>query len=289
MTNHGRIYTYVKALGKPPVLATFSTCLVKALSGNPDLDETWVDVSLDASRLILSNNSQGYPMQHFTACPMRHLTENQKSKIPQNILDRNIGAAVSILLESSDKKVLLTRRPSHMRTFPNIWVPPGGSIDPQDASLLDAGLRELEEEVNLSIDRSQVQNSSPLCLWESVYPTTLKKGEPKRQHCVVYFHIKVEKHSKELQREVKLQADEVGACSWLNRPLVDLAIGETPKPESVPEHFDVYQLNPDSGECDLVRKSSKVLSAQFDGSTESDVERLSSGTIFALQRWTEIQ
>ena len=32
-------------------------------------------------------------------------------------------------LESSDTKVLLTRRPPHMRTFPNVWVPPGTELN----------------------------------------------------------------------------------------------------------------------------------------------------------------
>ena len=37
--------------------------------------------------------------------------------------------AVTVLLQSSDGQVLVTRRPEHMRTFPNVWVPPGISHD----------------------------------------------------------------------------------------------------------------------------------------------------------------
>ena len=38
-----------------------------------------------------------------------------------------------------------------MRTFPNVWVPPGGSIEGSDRSLLEAGARELKEEVGIDI------------------------------------------------------------------------------------------------------------------------------------------
>ena len=63
-----------------------------------------------------------------------------------------------------------------MRTFPNVWVPPGGSIDWNEVSLFAAGLRELEEETNLKVKDEDVLNCKPLCMWESVYPTMLAKG-----------------------------------------------------------------------------------------------------------------
>ena len=46
-------------------------------------------------------------------------------------------------METSDKNILLTRRARHMRTFPGVWVPPGGHIE-QGETLLQAGLRELQ-------------------------------------------------------------------------------------------------------------------------------------------------
>ena len=71
---------------------------------------------------------------------------------------------------------MLTRRAAHMRTFPNIWVPPGGGIDWNEASLLAAGLRELKEETNLEVIEQDIVNCKPLCMWESVYPTMLSIG-----------------------------------------------------------------------------------------------------------------
>ena len=38
-----------------------------------------------------------------------------------------------------------------MRTFPGVWVPPGGHIELNE-TLLEAGLRELREETGLKLD-----------------------------------------------------------------------------------------------------------------------------------------
>ena len=90
------------------------------------------------------------------------------------------------LLETFDGSILLTRRASHMRTFPNIWVPPGGSIDWDEESLFAAGLRELQEETNLQFADEDIVSCKPLCMWESMYPTMLSKGICTKSSIIVY-------------------------------------------------------------------------------------------------------
>ena len=55
-----------------------------------------------------------------------------------------------------------------MRTFPGVWVPPGGGIDPEDKSLVHTALRELQEETGLVLDMEKgVRDVHQLCMWES--------------------------------------------------------------------------------------------------------------------------
>lgn len=48
---------------------------------------------------------------HATHCPQRQFASNMICKI-----------AAIVVVRSADGCVLLTRRASHMRTFPNVWV-----------------------------------------------------------------------------------------------------------------------------------------------------------------------
>lgn len=52
-----------------------------------------------------------------------------KDKLPADIYNRGINSGAAVLLESCDGKILLTRRARHLRTFPGVWVPPGGHIE----------------------------------------------------------------------------------------------------------------------------------------------------------------
>ena len=125
-------------------------------------------------------------------------------------------------------------------------------------------------------------------------------GDARRQHSVVYFHIAVSKTSHELQSQIVLQEQEVGASAWFNRTLVEIAMGqrngfnhakdvsENFKSDEIPKTFTIYRFKPNSnGSCELVEWPTKVLILRIqDSGTEcTDVERLSSGTIFALQQW----
>merc|ERR1712227_523397 len=84
-------------------------------------------------------------------CPITNMTKLQLSQLPDSIINRGINVGVVTIVESEDK-VLLIRRPLSQRTFPGIWVPPGGHIE-YDEQLQEAGLRELHEETGLKLSR----------------------------------------------------------------------------------------------------------------------------------------
>lgn len=86
---------------------------------------------------------------HTTA----HIRDERHLFGPAHVLT---DAAVLIAVtDRADPGVILTQRPSTMRSHPGQVAFPGGKIDPDDASVEDAALREAEEE--LAIPRSQVK------------------------------------------------------------------------------------------------------------------------------------
>jgi len=57
-----------------------------------------------------------------------------------------IGVGAAIL---RDKKILLTKRVSSKKNFPNCWTFPAGRLKPTDKSLEAAAIREIKEEIDL--------------------------------------------------------------------------------------------------------------------------------------------
>ena len=74
---------------------------------------------------------------------MTCLSPGGRDLLPAETSQRGVDVGVVVILESRDREVLVTRRAAHMRTFPGVWVPPGGHIE-QGETLLEAGLRELQ-------------------------------------------------------------------------------------------------------------------------------------------------
>ena len=123
-----RVLTYLKR-GQDIILAPFGQCVVSSFVKDTEQNEVEVNCDLAPQGLVLSKKDEkssvrSVTLRHPPFCPMLHLSQELKEKVK---LQSNLGVsvAVAVILESSDTKVLLTRRPPHMRTFPNVWVPPG--------------------------------------------------------------------------------------------------------------------------------------------------------------------
>jgi 8-oxo-dGTP pyrophosphatase MutT (NUDIX family) len=124
-------------------------------------------------------------------------------------------AAVAVAIDPQGR-VLLTRRPPSMRTFPGAWVLPGGAVDATDASVYAAAVRELHEETGLR----PAAHARARCIgvWESCYPTTKEAwararslGERTAHHLVVFVEVCVDGGAR-----VELQADECDAAVWIH-------------------------------------------------------------------------
>jgi len=91
---------------------------------------------------------------------------------------------VGLVLDSAREHVLVTRRPSYMRSYPDGWVFPGGGVE-EGESLAQAVTREILEETGLV---TSVHDWKIFSLWESVYPTTAPiDGGIKSHYLVIYM------------------------------------------------------------------------------------------------------
>ena len=165
---------------------------------NVDVKEYKGGVSLKAA------SSGGVPMGRSATCPIADLQKMGIELKPRHPFPR-VGI---VIIPTCEGKILLTRRESHMRTFPRAWVLPGGAIDAGE-TLQQAGIRELKEETNLD-------TSGPLHLmglWESGFPT-LVSGCIQRQELSSHFLVVFYKSEISNPSDLKLSPNEGDAAVW---------------------------------------------------------------------------
>uniref|UniRef100_A0A3B4ARX7 m7GpppN-mRNA hydrolase NUDT17 n=1 Tax=Periophthalmus magnuspinnatus TaxID=409849 RepID=A0A3B4ARX7_9GOBI len=204
------------------------------------------------------------PPQRPSFCPIKHLSITEAAAIPLDVRQRGVDVGVAILLQSSDQRLLLTRRAKHLRIFPNVWV-------------LEAGLRELKEETGLHLEQDQV-HTRILGLWESVFPAMLSRGLPQRHHIVVYILLMTPRDHQQLQEDLSPSALEVSACLWAEPRLIRAAF----------PGLDLIQSCSVSLEGSL--KGVSIPVSVFKTSAPDhgpDLERISTGTKYALRLWLQ--
>ena len=185
----------------------------------------------NSSWLLPMGRARECPNMGSTSCPTtvpstQIATERQRK---QNTTSRaHPGlAVVGIVTDNSqgnDGRILITRRPTYMRSFPGAWVLPGGGVDPYER-LEEAVAREVLEETGLSLNSMAIH---PLCLWESVYPTIPCPDVPIRaHHLVAYFLCGAVGGNRKGQHEeldLNLQDEEVDCAVWLTPEEVEYVI-----------------------------------------------------------------
>lgn len=283
-----RILVYVCKDRASPRRAEFVQSITGHFSDGAD-DEVEVSCSLEKNHFVVSRGDGGrrIPLKRPAFCPIKHLSVTEAAAIPLDVQQRGVDVGVAVLLQTANRRVLLTRRAKELRIFPNVWVPPGGHLEPEE-TLLDAGLRELKEETGLKLDPQEV-SPELLGLWESVFPPLLSRGLPVRHHVVVYMLLHSSLTHLQLQPSLRPSPAEVSACLWadsrLVRAVVSAVDGEDGEVglDELPSSISVSQVSADGALSD----SSLPLAVFVSRAPASgpDVERVSTGTKFALELW----
>ncbi|XP_045897782.1 nucleoside diphosphate-linked moiety X motif 17 [Micropterus dolomieu] len=283
-----RILVYVCKERAAPQRAQFVQSITALFSDGGE-DEVEVNCSLEKNQFILyrGDKGRGIPLKRPAFCPIKHLSATEAAAIPLDVQQRGIDVGVAILLQTANQRVLLTRRSKELRIFPNVWVPPGGHVEP-DETLLDAGLRELEEETGLKLKPEEV-SPKILGLWESVYPPMLSRGLPQRHHIVIYMLLHSSLSHLQLQACLSPSPAEVSACLWADSRLVGAVVSSVDGEDAevclddLPSSISVSQVSTEGALTDSTLPLTVLVSrAPVSG---PDVERVSTGTKYALELW----
>ncbi|XP_029803756.1 nucleoside diphosphate-linked moiety X motif 17 isoform X2 [Suricata suricatta] len=149
---------------------SFAQSVCGLLGAGPGLGRWPAHCAWKQGRLVLSDQPfpgawARLPLQRPPFCPFAALDQQLRARGAELPRNRGVDLGVAVLLQSSDQAILLTRRTRTLRVSPNLWVPPGGHVEP-DEELLDGGLRELQEESGLQLPQGQF-SWVPLGLWEA--------------------------------------------------------------------------------------------------------------------------
>ncbi|XP_061039568.1 nucleoside diphosphate-linked moiety X motif 17 isoform X4 [Eubalaena glacialis] len=278
-----------------PESVSFAQSVCDLLGAGPGLGPWPTYCGLKRGQLVLSDRpfpgaSARLPLQRPPFCPFPALDQQPRAPGAELPTNRGVDLAVAVVLQSSDQTVLLTRRTRTLNVSPNLWVPPGGHVEP-DEELLDGGLRELWEESGLQLPQGQFF-WVPLGLWESAYPPRLSWGLPKYHHIILYLLVISQESQQQLQARIQPNPREVSALMWLG-PDVAAAVAatedgtETPRhlPQDLPPSVLVVELEENGGARPLVLPTSTLL--RTTPATADSKERVSTGTKFALRLWLQ--
>ncbi|XP_042109421.1 nucleoside diphosphate-linked moiety X motif 17 isoform X2 [Ovis aries] len=248
-----------------PESVSFAQSVCGLLGAGSGLGPWPTHCGLKRGQLVLSDKpfpgaSARLPLQRPPFCPFAALDQQPRApgvELPPN--GRGVDLGVAVILQSSDQTVLLTRRTSTLNVSPNLWVPPGGHVEPDE---------------------------------ESAYPPKLSWGLPKYHHIVLYILVISQESQQQLQARIQPNAGEVSAFMWLG-PDIAAAVAatedgtETPKhlPQDLPSSVPAVELKENGGVQPLALPTSTLL--RTTPATADSRERVSTGTKFALTLWLQ--
>ncbi|XP_047640783.1 nucleoside diphosphate-linked moiety X motif 17 isoform X6 [Phacochoerus africanus] len=191
-----------------PESVSFAQSVCGLLGARPGLGPWPTHCSLKRGQLVLSARpfpgaSARLPLQRPPFCPFAALEQQPGAPAAKLPMNRGVDLGVAVILQSSDQTVLLTRRTGTLNVFPNLWVPPGGHVEPDE---------------------------------ESAYPPRLSWGLPKYHHIILYLLVISQETQQQLQAQIQPNPREVSALMWLG-PDVAAAVAATEGETETPSHL----------------------------------------------------
>ena len=225
------------------------------------------------------------PALDSTACPTT-IAAVPSSSYPANKPWTSL-AVVGLLLDATARHVLITRRPTYMRSFPGAWVLPGGSVEANE-SLQQAVAREVQEETGIA---TNAYDWRPECIWESVFPTQVldpNEYQMKAHHTVVFLSNRLPNNGSSLELSLQLCSEEVDGATWLSRDHVNEILSETTSSTREKRSATILSLqktNPSHAAEDLPLSELVGIYPQPKPSNSDETCGLAQGSLFALQEF----
>ena len=148
----------------------------------------------------------------FTKYAELHKDENLDELIKEiksnpNILHRTnlSGHITASALVINDDKVLVI-----WHNFLQMYLQPGGHVDPTDTSIIAAAQREAKEETGVSVVPDERFGGVPITIEIEQIPERAERGEPAHRHYDCIFVFKVEGDD-----AIDMQVEEVSECKWM--------------------------------------------------------------------------
>ncbi|XP_055259468.1 nucleoside diphosphate-linked moiety X motif 17 isoform X2 [Moschus berezovskii] len=250
-----------------PESVSFAQSVCGLLSAGSGLGPWPTHCGLRRGQLVLSDKpfpgaSARLPLQRPPFCPFAALDQQPRApgvELPPN--GRGVDLGVAVILQSSDQTVLLTRRTSTLKVSPNLWVPPGGHVEP-------------DEEVT-----DQLSQTAPSAEGETLSGTTwgVGWGKGKRGTC-------------RSQALASLTSYPFTPSCWMGGfesfgRRVDSSCPRASSPGSLWGYGSAVELKENGGAQPLALPTSTLL--RTTPAMADSRERVSTGTKFALTLWLQ--
>ncbi|XP_075380957.1 m7GpppN-mRNA hydrolase NUDT17 isoform X6 [Mycteria americana] len=235
-------------------------------------DTAVVSCGLDGGRFLLSDvpfpGSTAALLKRPSFCPAKRLGEQPELALPAELRDRGVAAGVAVLLQASTGRVLLTRRAGTLSTFPNVWVPPAAGRGAAGAGGGDGAAPGSGDLL--------LEDARPLGVHLPAHAEPGAAAPPPRRRLPAAPLRRVPRAAGG-ERAPDVPVGPRGAI-----PRLRAASGF--RPGCVPARASVTELSTGSSSTVQLPTATFLNTAPAEG---EDVERVSTGTKFALRLWLE--